>query len=177
MFSDIDAESFRGCIFFNETPENFDNHWNEVSKQLTEREKSFLEMYYKDFWTLREIAKICDLSTERTRQIISKSIRKLRNPTRISCLLGKAGRNKNQEQYDDTGLKSEILEQDIAWCEPQLSTRAFNALKRNGINKKRELLLLSTEEVKKFRNVGKATEKEISECKENIAIQVGLKKP
>lgn len=174
MFADIDREYFRGCIFFNETPEKFDENWDEVSQTITEREKLFVEEHYKNNRRYQEIATRYNLSRERVRQILNKAIRKLRHKSRITVLIGKKQKTvENADEYVQE--KVGILDEDIAFCEPDLSVRAFNALKRNGINTKRELALLTKDQVMDMRNVGKVTCEEIVKHIEKIHNQIFAK--
>lgn len=148
MLADVDRKYFRGCIFFNEMPENFNDNWEKCTGKLTEREKEFVEAYYREFKTYREIAGNYNLSRERCRQIIDKAIRKIRNTAIKECLLGKRNQYPEKEDAEALTKNSGILGQDIAFCDPELSVRAFNALKRYGVNTKRDLILITEEEIK-----------------------------
>ena len=78
---------------------------------LTEREQRVLSLCYKDEMTLEEVGKAEGLTRERIRQILVKSLRKLRHPTRL--------------QYIQRGYK--ILSGEI---EQQIADRYSEALKQ-----------------------------------------------
>ena len=69
-------------------PDGFDEIFEEVIKTLpSDKEKNILNKYYKDDLSFREISAEYNVSHERIRQILSKSMRRLRIPTTRNLLL------------------------------------------------------------------------------------------
>ena len=53
---------------------------NQALDMLPEREQTFVRMYYQRGKSLKEIARLANLSNERARQIVARGVRKLRHP-------------------------------------------------------------------------------------------------
>lgn len=65
---------------------------------LTERERTFTLNYFKEGLNLEECGKLYNVTRERTRQIISKAVRKLRHPSRFRMIvLGIQGAEQESE--------------------------------------------------------------------------------
>ena len=90
---------FRDDIEYNESTLN--EKLEEVLTTLTFREEKVMRLRFgimtetdillfgrKKSHTLEEIAQMMEISRERTRQIVMKSLRKLRHPTRVKILNG-----------------------------------------------------------------------------------------
>ena len=93
------STEFRDDIEYNESTLN--EKLEEVLTTLTFREEKVMRLRFgimtetdillfgrKKSHTLEEIAQMMEISRERTRQIVMKSLRKLRHPTRVKLLLG-----------------------------------------------------------------------------------------
>jgi RNA polymerase sigma factor (sigma-70 family) len=84
------STEFRSDIEYNESALN--EKLEEVLTTLTFREEKIMRLRFgigtKKSHTLEEIAQMMEISRERIRQIVMKSLRKLRHPTRVKLLLG-----------------------------------------------------------------------------------------
>jgi len=93
------STEFRPDIEYNESVLN--EKLEEVLTTLTFREEKIMRLRFgimtetdillfgrKKSHTFEEIAQMMEISRERTRQIVMKSLRKLRHPTRVSILKG-----------------------------------------------------------------------------------------
>lgn len=160
-------------------------------KFLTERENNIINSIFKDCITQRELATKYNLTEERIRQIKYAALRKIRDKwnknfndiinggieiteetekSRIKYLRQK---DKYDKALQDINIKLnelkkhpelyndyvENVEDDIINLE--LSVRTYNCLKRAGINTIGRLFELKREEIKKIRNLGDKSFKEI----------------
>ena len=107
---------------------------------LKEKEKTAVILRYREHKTFKETGEHFSLSTERTRQIIRKSILKLRHPNRMTYYRdGYLGTQRKREERkrriresaEKNGLMETLNGVDIRECE--LSVRAFNCLHRAGM--------------------------------------------
>ena len=84
------STEFRPDIEYNESALN--DRLDEVFKTLTFREEKVLRLRFgigtKKTHTFEEIAQMVDVSRERIRQIMMKSLRKIRHPKRVKILNG-----------------------------------------------------------------------------------------
>ena len=84
------STEFRPDIEYNESALN--DRLDEVFKTLTFREEKILRLRFgigtKKSHTFEEIAQMVDVSRERIRQIMMKSLRKIRHPKRVKILNG-----------------------------------------------------------------------------------------
>ena len=84
------STEFRPDIEYNESALN--DRLDEVFKTLTFREEKVLRLRFgigtKKTHTFEEIAQMVDVSRERIRQIMLKSLRKIRHPKRVKLLRG-----------------------------------------------------------------------------------------
>ena len=84
------STEFRPDIEYNESALN--DRLDEVFKTLTFREEKVLRLRFgigtKKSHTFEEIAQMVDVSRERIRQIMMKSLRKIRHPKRVKLLRG-----------------------------------------------------------------------------------------
>jgi len=108
---------------------------------LKEKEKTAVILRYREHKTFKETAEHFSLSTERTRQIIKKCIRKLRHPNRmvyyrdgyLGMQINREERKRRiREQVAKDGLMETLSGVHIAECE--LSVRSFNCLHRAGMD-------------------------------------------
>jgi len=84
------STEFRPDIEYNESTLN--DRLDEIFKTLTFREEKVLRLRFgigtKKSHTFEEIAQMVDVSRERIRQIMMKSLRKIRHPKRVKILNG-----------------------------------------------------------------------------------------
>ena len=84
------STEFRPDIEYNESALN--DRLDEIFKTLTFREEKVLRLRFgigtKKSHTFEEIAQMVDVSRERIRQIMLKSLRKIRHPKRVKLLRG-----------------------------------------------------------------------------------------
>lgn len=162
---------------------------------LTERENKVLQMRYEWRIPLEEVGKEFGVTKERIRQIEAKAIRKLRFQYRkgaILCVskaeLRKAQneaerykekaerlqaeldkiRNISQEQREEANKKGVLLEEPIDILD--LSVRSYHCCLRAGVNTLGDLCGKTYAEMKRVRNMGKTSLKEI----ENKMHEYGL---
>lgn len=67
--------------------DDFEESWEYIKTTLTSREVQIIELIYKEGLTFEEIGKIFSVLGERVRQIEAKTLRKLRHPDRLNCLM------------------------------------------------------------------------------------------
>lgn len=79
----------------------------QVLDSLTPREKRSMQLYFEDEKTLKDIGKEFNVTQERIRQIVSKAIRKLRNPVKFKLIQHGI---KGQELLRLDKLDADILE-------------------------------------------------------------------
>lgn len=136
-----------------------------VLNQLDERQKEILMARYQGSKTLKECSNQFQLSLERIRQVLAKALRKLRNPSISIYVIN--GIEKTRKMGIDMFVNqySEITPEN-------LSVRAFNILKRNGLNEKQDVVKFIDGNINnlfELRGLGKKTASEIVE-KLNIEI-------
>lgn len=91
-------------------------------RTLAERERKCLAYYYEDELSLREIAKIFNVTPERIRQIIRKAIRRLRHPSRLRIIkFGLQGANV-VDSYKQKLSELNKREQDLTAREEYVNT-------------------------------------------------------
>lgn len=161
---------------------------------LEPREYEVLMYRYNSKLTLRAIGEIYSLSVERMRQIENKALRKLRTPSRWNYIkLGVAGywQQRKKQYYDqgyrigyldgyENGVKDEKEGRNRAYKDNpildliienlELSTRAFQCLRRMGCNRIGDVVAKDAESILKTRNMGKKSMDEIARAlhKRNI---------
>lgn len=155
---------------------------------LTEREKDILLKYYKENLTLKEIAIKYDLTTERIRQIIRKSMRKLSVPYRLDIIkygyeyinkckeLMNEEKIKYEEKVKQIANKTELLDKMIQTDEIKkdikeiltpieelnLSVRSYNCLHmRTKYKYIEEMQNITSGDLMKIRNLGRKSYNEI----------------
>lgn len=160
MLAEIDLEAFRGLIYLNTPPINWEANWETAKKIITEREAAILELYFRDEMTLQEIAVIFRLTRERVRQVLNAAKRRLRIKGRVDILMGK---NKETAQpIEERKMFGEAV-----------SVRALNCLYRANVRTNRDLLQMSEENIRNLRGVGAVVAAEILAYKATIEQQMG----
>jgi RNA polymerase sigma factor (sigma-70 family) len=163
-----------------------ENHFEEnlklVFETLQEREVRIFSWYYVDGLTLEAIGLRENITRERVRQIVNKTVRKIRYKERLKMLrYGK----EYLELCDDIGkLNAQLMQVKLQLIEKitnpetieisndevisyftieslDLSVRSFNCLKRVGINTLGELMNQTIEDLLKIRNMGRKSLREI----------------
>ena len=150
---------------------------------LTDREREVVHLYYKNGLTLRQVGEIESVGPARIRQILAKSLRKLRHPSRANQIrLGaelakKESFVKTKEAELEARLKvvaeheeslkavkdpSMPTKRTISLVDLDLSVRSYNCLARGRINTLSELMdAAEAGELANIRNLGKKSILEI----------------
>ena len=153
---------------------------------LSDREKHCIFGYFKYGMSMKTIGIQQQVTVERIRQIICKALRKLRHPSRMNyILLGYEGaearkmltekeisrvlEEERRNAFEAVKQKKDALDTKIE--ELDWSVRAYNCLKRSGIDTMKDLIKFVTEDggseedmlnkLYSIRNLGKHTAKEI----------------
>lgn len=122
-------------------------------QRLTEREKEMLFLYYKNGMTYEQVAKQFGLTRERVRQIVVKSIRKLRSTSGLVRLFGECA--KESKWFTNR------------WALPdELSTRERNALRRAEVYGMKEFVELTLEDLLNVKWIGEQSAEHIMEVVE-----------
>lgn len=167
-----------------------------LASTMTESEQEMIHLYHRDGHTMESIAKMKNLSSSRVGQIIHKAWMKLHHPRRSEILaLGideyyksraeeqarKARDEGYKEGYAD-GYKTAYSEKlsdpekvieaipEVPLEDLGLTVRAYNCLKRAGINTLRELAKSNPTGVAKARNLGKRSFCEVVDVLEHYGI-------
>ena len=141
LITEIGLEAIFGLDAY--TPLNDDQmHGLEFAlNSLKDKEKTAVLLRYQEHKTFREVGDYFSRSNERMRQVIAKSIRKLRHPDRLKYYRdGYQGTIKMREErlrsikeaIGEKGLLETLSEIDINEC--GLSVRAYNCLHRAGMD-------------------------------------------
>lgn len=174
--------------------EHFDENINylfERNKNIfNEREINILFAIYKDGLSLKAAAEKFELTSERIKQILTKTQRKLKHPSLIKYLVNgkeieeKVNNLRNNKLYYldsfekitnemskeeinelvEKDINTEINGIDIEFLEIEkldLSTRIINALKRADINYVRDLMKLTKEGILEIENISTKSLEEI----------------
>lgn len=141
-------------------------------------EKQVILLRFKERLTLSEVGALISKSSARVGQIEAVAIRKLRHPSRIKII---DGHEPEKEKYSLTAEQFKIQKQayfdylrngsvgvlpalDVSIEELNLTSRAYNCLKRSGINTVVELIILICSNdnwQENVRNLGKISKQEI----------------
>lgn len=81
LLDDICGEDYDGILDADQL-----DGLNYAVGSLTEREQRVLSLYYKDESTLEKVGKSEGVTRERIRQVLAKSLRKLRHPSRLKYI-------------------------------------------------------------------------------------------
>lgn len=140
---------------------------------LREREKKVLNEYYREEKMLKEIAGIFCLSTERTRQIYAKALRKIRHPNRSNYIkFGYDGYTEMIKKKEEE-LKKDFANEKVKGVkieELELSVRSYNCLKRSGVKVISDIK--SKEWLMTIRNLGRMSYEEILSKIHNIGYEI-----
>lgn len=147
---------------------------------LSEREQKVIFKRYKDGLTLEQIAKEENVTRERIRQIISKSIRKLKHPGRLKKAMKVSRREYDLLQQENARLKALLLANgtkestitNLTIEELDLSVRSYNCLLRAGITDLEKLKKLSADDLMRVRNLGKKSMQEVLETLHKLGIEL-----
>jgi DNA-binding CsgD family transcriptional regulator len=147
-----------------------------VLATLTPREHDVLVDRYINKLTYEQIAKSYGITRERIRQIVAKTLRKLRHPTRANALVSvsKTDFLDLQKKYEqlrreyallNTALatyteKEELTTEDLITLNTPIinldfSVRTFNCLARAGTKTLGDISKMTLEELQKVRNLGR----------------------
>ena len=143
-----------------------------VMDQLSDRERVVLLLRYKEHKTLDDTAIYFNVTNVRIRQIIAKSIRKLRHESRIpyyrdgyQATLDK--REKTREKIL-TDLGEQIRETSLDKL--NLSVRTYNCLKRAGYTTLGDLAVTDPKKIKDVRDLGTKSFAELQEILQGYGI-------
>jgi len=160
----------------------------EEIENLGDRQKIVITLRYRSHMTLEDIAKELHVTRERVRQIEARAIRILRRRESLNhwLLVPMERLLEAQKERDELKLKlitsgrTEELKPEsnlksVGIDEMDLSVRAYNCLRRAGIDTLADLQKMTREDLMKVRNMGrKSLEEIITKAKEyGIAIEEG----
>ena len=152
---------------------------------MTDRERNVVNQRLRQHLTYEEIASKYDVTKERIRQILNRALRqakksivayhvevaKKENEKKLLEL--KEKQQQAKQVYENT--QKEILSKDIdvIWIEDiDFSVRAYNCLKRRGINSLGELILYSEDDIRKIKYLGLKTLEEIKAKLEEFGLHL-----
>lgn len=160
-----------------------------VLLKLTERENLVIAMFYRDKKTMSAIGREFCITTERVRQIINKSLRRLRSPhslvyiesgiTNLMKFNSDEAHRKGYALGYAQGLKvaggdlpeRAMQTQSLKISEMDLSVRAFNCLCRANLRTSDEIARCDYHDLIKIRNLGRRTLNEIIEKMEHLGYE------
>lgn len=161
-----------------------------VADALSERERTVMEMRFRDHMTMEEVGKAFNVTREHIRQIEARALRKLRSPERLRRYASVPYKDYQREmirrmeaerrldaflehaQYrvvldpegEDAARESEKLDNmtGMTISDLYLSVRSFNCLRRAGVNTVGDILKLESEaDMYSIRNLGRKSAEEI----------------
>lgn len=142
-----------------------------LSTKLSARQKSMVKSRYQEKYTYQETGEWYGLTRERIRQIVEKSVRRLRHPkTKDMLKYGIAGTiNRLEKALKDStsNPESNVLpdpERDISYI--NFDVRTFNCLRRSRIYTVEDVLKLTPDELMHIRNLGRKSYSNIVETLE-----------
>lgn len=161
-----------------------------VLLDLTERENKVIAMYYRDGKTMMTIGKEFCVTVERVRQIIDKSLRKLRCPYRIAYIkhgIKNIMKYKSEEEHKAgyaLGYKQaqkdmrdnspdHAIRRNVGLEEMDLSVRAFNCLCRANLRTSDDIARCGYFDLIKIRNLGRHTLNEIIQVMDSLGYETG----
>ena len=181
---------FQEPVSFIMTDDRIDGLYDALD-MLTDREKEWTILSYRDGMANTEIARMYDRSSNRVMQVLHTAVRKLRHPARIRLIMdGVNGSREIAEELEMISIQRqklmqermelEGLRQDVAYlrdklhdlhdpidaplnvAEMDLSVRSFNCLMRADFKTMRDLLKCATEgNLPRIRNFGVKSIKEV----------------
>lgn len=138
-----------------------------VLDMLPEKEKNVILLRTQEKKTLRQCGEKFGVSRERIRQIEARAYRKLRTPKISRILLkGKNEISQIEKEKRELFFSSDEYLKIIPIEDFDLSIRAYNCLKRAGLNTSKDVYDFSDRDIEnllKIRNIGMRTAKEIGE--------------
>lgn len=152
---------------------------------MTDRERNVVNQRLRQHLTYEEIASKYDVTKERIRQILNRALRQakksivahqaevVRKENEKKLLELKEKQQQAKQVYENT--QKEILSKDIdvIWIEDMdFSVRAYNCLKRRGINSLGELILYSEDDIRKIKYLGLKTLEEIKAKLEEFGLHL-----
>ena len=173
------------------TPPDLDGTLKYLLASLSEREQGIVELRYREKQTLEAIGDVYGVNRERIRQILARTLRRLRHPLRKQMLA------QGMIAYHDAKAKKSFedgIQEGYARCQNemeaqktaenavvtntsallmtledmQLSVRSYNALYRAGYRKMGDIVSAGPEQVKRSRNLGtKSFEEIVSKMEEH----------
>lgn len=136
---------------------------NEALKTLTERERTVIEMRFKDKMTLEEIGERLDRSGEIIRINQLRALRKLQKPNRRNIIC-----NEPKELFADATPE----EREDSIYKLGLSVRSYNCLRRAGFDHLSDLQGINVETLVMIRNLGYRSLHEITKALRDRGVEV-----
>lgn len=180
-----------GIIENADTISDFNGSVEYVLHTLSERERTVLKYRFVDLMTYEEVGKLYNITRERIRQVEAKALRKLRHPSRakyLKCGVSGIIENIRTDYFNKfADLENKLIElinlntktasrivcgaeirrkhtpTDLEIEDMDLSVRAYNCLKRTGIDNLQQLAKLSYDDLARIRNLGRKCVGEIIE--------------
>lgn len=157
----------------------------EEVEKLGDRQELVITLRYRSYLTLEDVAKELHVTRERVRQIEAKAIRILRSRESLNhwLLVPMERLLEAQRERDELKLKlitlgrTEDLEPEpklksVGIDEMDLSVRAYNCLKRAGVNTLEDLQKINQKDLMKVRNMGRKSLEEIIAKAEGYGITI-----
>lgn len=151
----------------------------EAMKELTEQEQRYLDMRYRLYMTLREIADKENLTRERIRQVLAKGCRRLGAPRRRKMIFGEYGTLTDLKtlQKDLAKERAALDEYRDRLCKDNkkynilgktiddipLSVRAYNCLKRSDLYYLEDIVALVKKDPSCLMNISNMGKKSVDE--------------
>ena len=148
-----------------------------MTRRFNYREIEVLQYRFIEKLTLQEIGKIYGVTKDRIRQIEAKALRKLMYTNEKEVCVMKYGMSnyieRIMEPYKDLIHRmancKDVSTYSISIEDVELSTRAYNCLKRAGINTVKDLIEFKSKRgFERIRNLGKKTQREIESMLEEM---------
>lgn len=166
-------------------------------ESLTERQQKVITLRFRSMMTLEDVSKEMGVTRERVRQVEAKALRMLARPqaynlwymvprrelldvaeerdkARLECV---TLRQKLERFMELHGIQEEAIEEEMELMDLKLdamdlSVRSYNALKRAGIDTVGQLRGLTVGDLKKFRNMGLKSLKEVVSKAKEFGIEI-----
>jgi len=173
--------------------EHFDKNLKYVLQTLTEREQYIFDLRDIQGYTLEAVAERLYITKERVRQIESKAIRKLRHPYRMRMLQRGKELTEWQQEINELEAKLKAKKDELIYLlnhpedividikddydskdlmELNLSVRSYNCLRRAGYKTLGDLRGVSYDDLRRVRNLGGKTIKEIDNVLRDFGIRI-----
>lgn len=147
---------------------------------LDVRERELINRRFKQGMTLEESGQIFNIGKERTRQVITRALRKLRHPSRSKLIkYGLKGfiEMKTRDMIDETAASNETINAklDMTIGELDITRRAYFCLYRANLCTVRDILkVIQDGSLLKVRNLGMFTAKEIINAIHKIGLNTDV---